>query len=218
VIREAAAWLVTTIGLIGYPGIVFFMAIESSFIPFPSEIIVPPAGYHAAQGEMNLGFVILAGLAGSMIGAYVNYAIAVYAGRPFIIKYGRYFLISEAKLAQCERFFEKHGEITTFVGRLIPAIRQLISFPAGLARMNLVKFSLYTALGAGIWTVILAVFGYWVGRNQADLEAALNQYGTTITLALVAGALLTVAIYVLVQRTKRQAAEPDAAPPPDGEA
>ncbi len=206
-IKEMALKLVAAIGVIGYPGIVLFMAIESSFIPFPSEIIVPPAGYHAAQGKMHLGLVILAGLAGSMIGAYINYAIAVYAGRPFIIKYGRYFLITEEKLKKCEDFFSRHGEITTFVGRLIPAIRQLISFPAGLARMNLLRFSFYTALGAGTWTVILALFGYWVGRNQTDLEQAWKHYSTWISLGLVVLCVVVVGGYVLNYRRRQRLAE-----------
>ncbi len=207
--KSLCQWLAAVILALGYPGIVVLMAIESSFIPFPSEIVVPPAGFHAARGDMNLGLVILAGLLGSLIGAFVNYYLAVYAGRPFIIKYGRYFLITEDKLAKCERFFANHGEITTFVGRLLPGIRQLISFPAGLARMNLAKFTLYTALGAGIWTVILAYFGYAVGKsltveNEAALDQAWQQHGPIITAVLAGCMALVVTGYCLWQKYKPQ--------------
>lgn len=204
-IKKFGLWLVATIHLVGYPGIVILMAVESSFIPFPSEIVVPPAGYQAAMGKMNLWLVIGCGLLGSMIGAYVNYYLAVYAGRPFLVKYGRYFLISESKLDQCDRFFAAHGEITTFVGRLIPGIRQLISFPAGLARMNLLRFSFYTALGAGIWTVILAYLGYWAGLHSEDVDKVYEQYGGKISAALLAAVCAIVAVYVLRHRAKRAA-------------
>lgn len=201
-ILHAAEWLAGAVLAIGYPGIVLLMAIESSFVPFPSEVVVPPAGYLAAQGKMNLLLVILAGIAGSLIGAYVNYAIAVCAGRPFILRYGKYFLITEEKFARVERFFHEHGEVTTFVGRLIPAVRQLVSFPAGLARMNLATFTLYTALGAGIWTVVLALLGWWVGRNEAALEEALEQYKTPITVGLLLFVALVVGVYVWRHRRK----------------
>ncbi len=208
--KEITHWLAETVLAIGYPGIVLLMAIESSFIPFPSEIVVPPAGYLAAKGEMNLGLVILAGLAGSMIGAYVNYYIAVYAGRPFIVKYGKYFLITEEKLDKCEKYFQTHGEITTFVARLLPGIRQLISFPAGLARMNLAKFTFYTALGAGIWTVILAVFGYVIGRQSANVEEAWTQYGGKISLCLIVAMTLVVVGYIAWYRRKSRAQDTSA--------
>ncbi len=214
-ILHAAEWLAGAVLAVGYPGIILLMAVESSFVPFPSEVVVPPAGYLAARGEMNLLLVILAGITGSLIGAYVNYAIAVYAGRPFILRYGRYFLISEEKFARVERFFHEHGEVTTFVGRLIPAVRQLVSFPAGLARMNLAKFTLYTALGAGIWTVVLALLGWWVGRNESVLEEALEQYKTPITVGLLLFVGLVIGVYVWRHRRKvaREAAEPSAQSP-----
>ncbi|MBN1257747.1 MAG: DedA family protein [Planctomycetes bacterium] len=194
--------------MIGYPGIIILMAIESSFIPFPSEIIIPPAGYlaSAAGGEkMSLALIILCGIFGSLIGAFVNYYIAVYAGRPFVIKYGRYFLITEDKLEKCEEFFKNHGEITTFVGRLIPMIRQLISFPAGLARMNLAKFTLYTTLGAGIWVIILAFIGYWVGNNMELVE----KYLQNATVWMLGGVIVLVLCYIKFHsfRKKRRAAK-----------
>jgi membrane protein DedA with SNARE-associated domain len=126
-----------------------------------------PAGYLAYKGEMNLFLAILAGIAGSLSGALFNYYLALRFGRKFIAKYGKYVLIKEETMQKMEEFFAKHGHISTFSGRLIPAVRQYISLPAGLAKMNLLKFSIYTSLGAGIWVLILALLGYFIGHNQA---------------------------------------------------
>lgn len=165
-------WLAETVLVLGYPGIIFLMAIESSFIPFPSELVMPPAGYLIHEGQMTWVGVIASGLAGSMIGAYFNYYLALWLGRPFFIRYGKYFFVSEESIDKSEKFFANHGEITIFVGRLIPVIRQLISLPAGIARMNIWKFTFYTLIGAGIWMFILTYVGYQVGKN-AEL---LNEY------------------------------------------
>ncbi|KAF0220462.1 MAG: DedA family [Geobacteraceae bacterium] len=165
--HEAINWLVTTIGAMGYPGIFLLMAMESSVIPIPSELVMPPAGYLAHQGEMNLWVAILCGTVGSLVGAYANYFAAHYLGRPLILKYGKYVWITEEKFAKVETFFHKHGEISTFIGRLLPVIRHLISLPAGLAGMHHWKFSLYTLLGAGIWCTVLTWIGYFIGREQA---------------------------------------------------
>ncbi|MBC7197369.1 MAG: DedA family protein, partial [Deferribacterales bacterium] len=162
---KIVAFIVASIGGMGYIGIVLLMALESSFFPFPSEVVVPPAGYLASQGEMNIFLVILSGILGSILGAFVNYYIAYKYGRNLLITYGKYFFINEEKFKKIESFFITHGEISTFVGRLIPGVRQYISFPAGLAKMNLTKFIFYTALGAGIWVVILAYVGYFIGNN-----------------------------------------------------
>ncbi len=189
-------WLAETMLVLGYPGIVFLMAVESSFIPFPSEIVMPPAGYLVHEGKMSLVPVLLAGLAGSMIGALANYYLALWLGRPFFLRYGRYFFLKPDSLEKAERFFAKHGEITTFVGRLIPVIRQLISLPAGAARMPLGRFCLFTALGAGIWISILTWIGWLVGRNQ-DM---LHQYLRNATLWALGGAAAAVAIYVKLRR------------------
>ena len=148
-------FLVNTVGKLGYAGVVLLMALESSFVPFPSEVVVPPAGYLASKGEMNLFLVILAGTVGSILGALLNYWIASRFGRDFLLKYSKYFFIDKEKFDKFEVFFNTHGEITTFVGRLIPVIRQYISFPAGLVRMDLKKFIFYTGLGAAIWCTIL---------------------------------------------------------------
>ncbi len=186
------AWLVETIGRLGYPGIIALMFLESSFFPFPSEVVVPPAGYLASQGHMNIYLVVLCGILGSLLGAFFNYLIALWLGRPLLMKYGKYFFLTPERFQKVDRFFLNHGEISTFVCRLIPGIRQYISFPAGLARMNLLKFSLYTALGAGIWVVVLAWIGYLVGNNMALVK----QYSHHATLALIAGIVVLLVIYI----------------------
>jgi len=161
-------FLVSTVGRMGYLGVVGLMFLESSFFPFPSEVVVPPAGYLASKGEMNLGLVIGAGTLGSLLGAWFNYWIAVRFGRPFFERYGRYFGVTPSALDKAERFFDRHGHVGTFTGRLVPVVRQYISLPAGVARMSLIWFSVYTALGAGIWVTVLALAGYWFGSN-ADM-------------------------------------------------
>ncbi|MEK7843517.1 MAG: DedA family protein, partial [Pseudomonadota bacterium] len=154
---EIIDWIVRTVGGLGYPGIFIMMFLESSFVPFPSEVVMIPAGYLAYKGEMNLVLAILAGTLGSLTGALFNYYLAVKLGRPFLLHYGKYVMFSEASLRKMEDFFARHGHISTFTGRLIPVVRQYISLPAGLARMNLAVFSFYTSLGAGIWVTILAL-------------------------------------------------------------
>ena len=164
--HELINWLVQTIGALGYPGIFLLMAMESSVIPIPSEVVMPPAGYLAQQGQMNIFVAILCGTLGSLVGAYANYFAAHYLGRPLVLKYGKYVWITEEKFAKVETFFKEHGEVSTFIGRLLPVVRHLISLPAGLAGMNHLKFSLYTLLGAGIWVTILTYIGYFIGANQ----------------------------------------------------
>lgn len=164
----------------GFLLIFIFMTVESSFIPFPSEVVMIPAGFLAYRGSLtthipalDLTLAILIGLAGSMAGAYINYYLSIWLGRPFLRRYGKYFFLSEQHLDRAEEIFRKYGDLATFVCRLLPAIRQLISIPAGLARMNLGRFTLFTALGAGIWTAILAAVGWYFGHlagNMTSLE------------------------------------------------
>lgn len=174
-LKELAQFLVDQIFELGYPGIFVLMAIESSFIPFPSEIVLVPAGYLASQEKMNIGILFLTALGGSMIGAFVNYYLAYFVGRKFLQKYGKYFFISHEALDKMDEFFQKHGAISTFTGRLIPGIRQLISIPAGLSHMDIFKFSIYTALGAGLWSLILILLGYFIGENQELIDQYLKQ-------------------------------------------
>ncbi|BAI81056.1 conserved hypothetical protein [Deferribacter desulfuricans SSM1] len=196
---KIVAFIVGGVAQIGYFGIIVLMALESSFFPFPSEVVIPPAGFLASQGEMNLLLVILCGILGSLIGAYLNYFIAYKYGRIFLLKYGKYLFIDEVKFRKIELFFNKHGEITTFIGRLLPGIRQYISFPAGLAKMNLFKFTLFTGLGAGIWIVILAYVGYFVGNNLELVKANIHK----ITLYLIPFIVILVVAYIFYNRRKR---------------
>jgi len=159
-------------------GLVFifvFMAVESSFIPFPSEVVMIPAGFLAARGELTgappvaLALAIAVGVLGSLAGAYVNYFLALWVGRPFLERYGKWFFVKPEPLARACEVFNDYGAATTFVCRLVPVIRQLISIPAGIARMKLGAFTLFTGLGAGIWTAILALVGFGLGRTAGDI-------------------------------------------------
>ena len=188
-LRELAADLVDLILDWGYLGVFVLMTIESSFIPFPSEIVLIPAGYLASKGEMHMGMIMLSALGGSMAGAFVNYYLALLLGRKILSKYGKYFFIKENALQKMDDYFEKHGHISTFIGRLLPGIRQLISIPAGLARMNLAVFSIYTALGASLWAFILVMLGYTIGENQELLDAYLKQITFVVVVILVLLAL-----------------------------
>jgi len=201
--HELINWLLLTIGALGYPGIFLLMAMESSVIPIPSELVMPPAGYLAQQGHMNMAAVILCGTVGSLVGAYANYYAAHYLGRPLILKYGKYVWITEEKFAKVEKYFKDHGEISTFIGRLLPVVRHLISLPAGLANMNHLKFSLYTLLGAGLWVTVLSYIGYFIGANRELIMAYSNQ--AVIGVLVLSAAII--AVYIAVHRRKKQAAE-----------
>lgn len=189
-----------------------FMAIESSFIPFPSEVVMIPAGFLAARGELGLGSPLVAvlaalaaGVLGSLVGAYVNYYLALWVGKPFLERYGKWFFLKPAALERACEVFNRYGAATTFVCRMVPAIRQLISIPAGIARMPLGSFTLFTALGAGIWTAILAFVGYGLGRTAGDITyLELCTKGKEMAAAhlpfVIGGALVLVALYLLASR------------------
>ncbi|PHS41033.1 MAG: DedA family protein [Sulfurovum sp.] len=198
-IHDIANTIVSYIGDMGYWGIFLLMFLESTFFPFPSEIIMIPAGYLAYKGEMNVYLVVLTGIAGSVGGALFNYYLAMHFGRSFILRYGKYFFIKEETLDKLEAFFLKHGELSTFNGRLIPGIRQLISLPAGLARMNIATFAFYSALGAGIWVIILVALGYLLGSNE-ELISEYLQTATVITLISV----IFITIFYIVRNKRRK--------------
>ncbi len=160
--KEIAAWLLSGQSAIFYYSVIFFlMFLESSFFPFPSEVVMIPAGYLAFSQKLNLGWAIFWGISGSVAGAWLNYFLADKFGRRLLLKF-----LKEKHLIAVEKFFAKHGHVSTFSGRLLPVVRQYISFPAGLARMHPGKFTFYTALGAGIWVSFLAGIGYFVGWQQ----------------------------------------------------
>lgn len=180
------------------------MVVESSFIPFPSEVIVPPAAYLAATShEVNIIAVVLIATVGAVIGALVNYFLSVWIGRPIVYKFadsklGHACLIDREKVDNAERYFDRHGAVSTFVGRLIPAVRQLISIPAGLARMNVGKFVIFTGLGAMTWNIVLAVLGWWLGRlvPRDQLFAKVEQYNDYLTYAGIALGVICLGIII----------------------
>lgn len=196
----------------GFLFVFIFMTVESSFIPFPSEIVMIPAGFMAARGELTTGnpicdltIAIIAGTAGSLAGAYANYYLALKLGKPFLQKYGKWFFIKPEALDRACEVFNKYGSATTFTCRLIPVIRQLISIPAGVAKMPLGKFSFFTGLGAGIWTVILSVIGYILGASSSDITySQLVHKGKAMIdshlIWIVSGAVLLGGIYILASK------------------
>ena len=189
---------------LNYWTVMLFMTIESSFIPFPSEAVVPPAAWKAAvTGDMNVVLVVVFATLGALIGAFINYYLAVWLGRPIVYKFansriGHMCLIDEAKVQKAEKYFDEHGAISTFVGRLVPAVRQLISIPAGIARMSLGRFVLSTSLGAGVWNAILAALGYYMASIPGlhTEEAVMNkvkEYSSEIGIVFIVVAVFIVA-------------------------
>jgi len=188
-------------GAIGWPGVVFLMAIESAAIPFPSELIMPLAGWLLIQAKGgSVWWVLLAGFyggVGNLLGSWVAYWISMKGGRPLLLKYGKYVLMSKDEVDKAEIWFNKYGEWAVFIGRLLPVVRTFISIPAGLARMNLWRFSLYTFAGSFIWSLGLAYGGFLLGENWEDLRAVMRPFDIPILLILAAGA-----IWLLVHRIK----------------
>ena len=199
---------------LNYWTVTLFMAIESSFIPFPSEAVVPPAAWKAAAtGEMNVVLVVVFATLGALIGAFINYYLAVWLGRPIVYKFadsriGHMCLIDRNKVKNAETYFDKHGAVSTFIGRLVPAVRQLISIPAGLARMGLGRFVIYTSLGAGVWNIILAILGYYMASipGLQTEEAVMNkvkEYSSEIGSVFIAVAVFIV-IYFIFKAIKKK--------------
>lgn len=201
IIQNVVDWYMANLN---YFTVFLLMTVESSFIPFPSEVVVPFAAYKAAQGELNIFGVVLASTVGALSGALVNYYLSKYLGRPLVYKFagstvGKMLLLSKEKVENAERYFVKHGKSSTFIGRLVPAVRQLISIPAGLANMNMKDFIIYTVAGAGIWNIILAVIGYYI----YDFRDQIFPYLDDILYAL--GAAFV--IYLVVKGVMRERKE-----------
>lgn len=196
---------------LNYYTITILMAIESSFIPIPSEVVIPPAAYEAAAtGHLNVVLIVLFGTIGSIIGSLTNYAIAVWLGRPLFYRFansriGHMCLLSQEKVEHVETYFERHGAISIFIGRLMPAIRHLISIPAGLAKMKLSKFIIYTTLGAGLWNIVLASMGYYLESivPKAELMSTVMKYSHEIGLFFLCVALFII-VFFAYQGTKKK--------------
>lgn len=206
VIKKVTNWYMDNMN---YGTVTLLMAVESSFIPFPSEVVVPPAAYKATKpdSDMNVVLVVVFATLGALIGALVNYYLALWLGRPIVYKFaesklGRLCLLDASKIETAEKYFDKHGKSSTLIGRLVPAVRQLISIPAGLAKMNIVTFLTFTALGAGIWNTILAVLGY-IAAGQSDL---IDKYSHELSYILIGLGILFVAylIFKAVRKKKKQ--------------
>ncbi len=202
-ITKVVSWYMDNIN---YGTITLLMAVESSFIPFPSEVVIPPAAYKASTEEngMNIILVVIFGTIGALIGATINYVLALLIGRPIIYKFadsrlGRMLLLSKEKVVKAEEYFVKHGKTSTFIGRLVPAVRQLISIPAGIAKMNFGVFMLFTFLGASIWNTILALLGY-IAKGQQDV---IEKYSSELSYVLLGLGILFVA-YLIYNGVKKQ--------------
>lgn len=204
---DAAGFFDWFVANAGYWLVFVFMVIESSFVPFPSEVVVPPAAYLAttqgSSSDMNIYLIVLVATAGAVVGALVNYYLSMWVGRPLVYRFadsrwGHACLIDRAKVVKAERYFDRHGAISTFLGRLIPAVRQLISIPAGIARMNIGRFIIFTALGAGLWNAVLALLGWWLGRTVplSHLYAMVERYNSYLSFIGLGIALICVAVIV----------------------
>lgn len=194
------------------------MVVESSFIPFPSEVIVPPAAYLAATtSEVNIWIVLLLATLGALIGALINYGLSVWIGRPIVYRFadsriGHACMITTEKVQKAEDYFDRHGAVSTFIGRLVPVVRQLISIPAGLSRMNIGMFTIFTTLGAGVWNGALAGLGYWLGHivSKDQLYQSVekyNQYLSYIGLAIGVAAVAYIAWHALKNKQQSSNAQ-----------
>ena len=196
-------WLQAVLAHLGYAEIVFLMALESSLFPVPSELVMIPAGYLAAQGALNPWLATLAGGVGSLIGASANYLLGRYVGRDFLLRYGKYLLLNERKYHEAEALVLKNANLATFIGRFIPVIRHLISLPAGVFGMNLLPFALITFVGATLWCGVLVACGFYLGEPAV---AAIRVYTHELALAALIGLVLFV-VWFLFRRSKEQVRE-----------
>ncbi len=205
IINSVVEWYMANLN---YITVALLMVIESSFIPFPSEVVIPFAAYKAAQGELNVFGVVIAGTVGALIGALVNYYLSLYLGRPIVYKladskFGKLLLLSKAKIVHAEEYFVRNGKSSTFIGRLVPAVRQLISIPAGLAKMNMRDFIIYTIAGTGLWNIILAVIGYFI----YDIREQIFPYIEYILFFLGAAFVIYLIFKALKNKKKKTAGE-----------
>ncbi len=191
---DIAGWIINVIDIFGYPGIIFLMIIDSMPTPVPSELIMPFAGYLASQGKFNFFLVVTAGAIGSLIGSLIFYYVGLHGGRRFVKHFGKWFFLDQQDLDDAENYFKRKGEKMIFISRFVPVVRSVISIPAGMARMHVKKFMIYTFLGAWIWSFILTLAGYLLGKNWDKI----NVYSDQISLIV-----LVVGIVVLIHFFRR---------------
>jgi membrane protein DedA with SNARE-associated domain len=211
ILSNITNFIIHTISVLGYPGVAILMAIESACIPLPSEIIAPFAGFLVSTGRFGLFWVAIAGGAGSMLGSWITYEIGKYGGRPLVEKYGKYILISKEDLDFSDKLFVKYGEASTFVGRLLPVVRTFISLPAGIARIPLTPFLIYSFVGSVIWTYALGYFGMKLGQHWADLHSKFQRFDV----AIVALILIGIGLWVYRHINRASSKELTRRPKPD---
>jgi membrane protein DedA with SNARE-associated domain len=209
VLESFAHWVQGIVRDVGYPGVLLLIVLESTLVPIPSEIVMPFAGYMASQGEFSLPVLIAINSVGALIGSGLCYWIGVAGGKPFLVNYGKYFLVRQHDIERTERFFAKHGKATILIGRFLPVIRHVISVPAGIARMPLPGFFLQTFLGSTIWGGTLIVLGYYVGRNWETFAKTLKRVDLLIGAILVLGLVALGIRFVVRRRRERPAAQVD---------
>jgi membrane protein DedA with SNARE-associated domain len=199
ILGQIALFCIQVISSLGYFGVFFLMVLESMVLPMPSELVMPFAGFLISSGEMKFLFVILSATLGSLVGSLLSYYIGKYGGNRFVLRYGKYFLLNEGHLIKAEKWFSKKGELTIFIGRFIPIVRHVISIPAGIGKMNIKKFILYTVLGAGIWNAFLAYVGFVLGNNWEMIK----QYSDYISWSVL-GIIILIGVYFLWKEIRKR--------------
>ena len=189
-------YIIDFVESLGYLGIFIMTVVEGTLIPIPNEITMIPAGYLVALGKMKMPWVIVAGVTGNLVGGLITYYVAYHYGRNLLAKYGKYFFFKEDKLIQVEKFFAKHGPISIAIGRIIPGLKHFISFPAGLAKMDLRLFTIFTIIGGGLWIVLLVLLGYFLGDNEAVIGDYLKKFQWLILL----GITIIIGLYLLYHK------------------
>jgi membrane protein DedA with SNARE-associated domain len=203
VLESFAHWIKSVVEAAGYPGVFLFITLESTLVPIPSELVMPFAGYMASQGKFSLPVILVINSVGALLGSTISYYIGVWGGKPFLLKYGKYFLVRKHEVEKTEAFFARHGKKTILIGRFLPVIRHVISVPAGIARMPLRDFLLQTFLGSTIWGGVLILLGYFVGANWEVLSNTLSHVDHLIAAILVL-ALVALGIRFVVRRRRER--------------
>ncbi len=204
IISSSAIWATHVISWLGYPGLALAMALESMIVPLPSELVMPFAGFLVAQGTFNFYLVILFSTLGSIIGSFISYYLGRYGGNKLVIRWGKYLLLDDEDLKNTERWFSRRGELTILIGRFIPVVRHLISIPAGIGKMNLKKFTIYTIVGAGIWNTILIWVGLILGENWESLRKYSERFSAIIAVLLVIAVAFFIIRHIRLKRKKKK--------------